>query len=254
MKAIFNADDFGYSKGVNLGILEAYKYGVLRSTTIMPGMPGFIHAIGLSLENPGLRIGVHLTLTTGKSVGGVYKTITDGDGNFLRLTELERRAKMGEIDLAEVESEYEAQIQKVLATGVKPDHFDSHHHTHNLPGIVTVFLKLAKKYGVKVRIYDQALLSGEFADVKTTGVFNDTFFDENATLTELQRVLSSCGEDSIEIMCHPAYVDNFLLNSSSYTTKRAYELDVLTSPDTFNFIAERGIELSSFSDLPVYQR
>ena len=249
MKAIFNADDFGYSKGVNLGILEACKNGAVRSTTVMAGMPGFEHAVGLALENPDLKIGVHLTLSTGKSIGGIYKTITDDNGNFLRLTEVERRAKMGEIDLKEVEAEYEAQIQKVLAAGIKPDHFDSHHHTHNLPGIVSIFLKLAKKYDVKVRIYDQSLLTGEYADVKTTGVFNDTFFDETATKEELRRVLSSCYADSIEVMCHPAYVDSFVYDSSSYNARRAHELDVLTSPELMNFIAEQGIELCSFSEI-----
>ena len=249
MKAIFNADDFGYSKGVNLGILEAYKSGVVRSTTIMAGMPGFDHAVGLALDNPGLKVGVHLTLSTGKSIGGAYRTLTDKDGNFLKLTEVERRAKAGETDLAEVEAEYEAQIQKVLAAGLKPDHFDSHHHTHNLPGIVTIFLRLAKKYGVKVRIYDKGLLSGEYADVKTTGAFNDTFFGETTTSADLREILATCGADSVEVMCHPAFVDSFLHNSSSYTIKRTQELDALTSPETKSFIAEKGIELASFSDI-----
>ena len=249
MKAVFNADDFGYSKGVNLGILEAYAHGVVRSTTIMAGMPGFDHAVGLARENPGLKIGVHLTLTTGKSVGGAYKTLTDGDGSFLRLSEVESRAKSGETDLAEVEAEYEAQIQKVLAAGIKPDHFDSHHHTHNLPGIVEVFLKLAKKYGVGVRIYDKGLLKGEYAGVKTTGAFDDTFFNETATAEDLRRILSSHTEDSVEVMCHPAYVDSFVLGSSSYNTQRAIELEVLTSPDIMSFIAGRGIELASFDDI-----
>ena len=249
MKVIFNSDDFGYSKGVSLGILEAYKNGVVRSTTIMAGMPGFDHAVGLAHENPGLKIGIHLTLTTGKSVGGVYKTLTDDDGNFLHLTEVERRAKMGETDLAEVESEYEAQIQKVLAAGLRPDHFDSHHHTHNLPGIVTVFLRLAKKYGVKVRIYDKGLLSGEFAEVKTTGAFDDTFFGETITIDDLKRILSTCDAGSVEIMCHPAYVDHLLYSSSSYNIQRVFELEVLTSPELMSFIADQGIELCSFGEV-----
>ena len=249
MKVIFNADDFGYSKGVNLGILEAYKNGAVRSTTMMAGMPGFEHAVGLASENPGLKLGVHLTLTTGKSVGGVYKTITDENGWFLRLPEIERRANQGEIDLTEVEAEYEAQIQKVLAAGIKPTHFDSHHHTHNLPGIVNVFLKLAKKYGVKVRIYDKGLLSGAFSDVRTTGVFSDTFFGENVTADELRRILSTCDADSIEVMCHPAYVDGFLQSSSSYSTQRTRELDLLTSHEVMSFITENGMELCSFGEI-----
>lgn len=142
-KIICNADDFGHSKGVNLGIIEAFKNGIVRSTTLMAGMDGFEHALVLAKDNPGLNIGVHLTLTAGKSVGGIYKTITDEKGDFLNLSELENNIE--NVDLLEVEREYEAQIQKILDAGIKVDHFDSHHHTHNLKGIINIFLKLAKK-------------------------------------------------------------------------------------------------------------
>jgi len=249
MKAIFNADDYGYSKGVNLGIIETYQNGPVRSTTIMAGMPGFDHAITLAKANPSLNLGVHLTLSTGSSVGGVYKTLTDGDGRFLRLDEVERKARAGETDLNEVESEYEAQIQKVLAAGVNPDHFDSHHHTHNLPGIVTVFLKLAKKYGVKVRTVEKSLLSGEYESVRTTDSFSIEFYGETATMADLQRILTDGGGESIEIMCHPAFIDYNLHTSSSYNIKRAYELNILTNPEIISFMAQRGIELCSFSEL-----
>ena len=50
-KIIVNADDFGLSEAVNYGIISAYKNGIVRSTTIMPGMPAFEHAIGLLKEN-----------------------------------------------------------------------------------------------------------------------------------------------------------------------------------------------------------
>ena len=70
-----------------------------------------------------------------------------------------------------------------------------------------------------------------------------------STSEDLRRILSSCDEDSIEVMCHPAYVDNFLYRSSSYNIKRTYELDVLTSPEIMSFISERGIELCSFGEI-----
>ena len=50
-KIIVNADDLGLSEAVNYGIISAYKNGIVRSTTIMPGMPAFEHAIGLLKEN-----------------------------------------------------------------------------------------------------------------------------------------------------------------------------------------------------------
>ena len=249
MKIIFNADDFGYSKGVNLGIVEAYQNGLVRSTTIMAGMPGFEHAVGLSKQNPGLRIGVHLTLTAGRSVGGVYKTITDGDGLFIPLKELEKRMEHCELDMSEVEAEYEAQIRRVLAAGVKPDHFDSHHHTHNLPVVNDIFLWLAKKYRVRVRIYDKTLLTGEYAAVRSTSGFDDTFYGETTEEDDIKELVGRYSGDSLEVMCHPAYLDHALLETSSYNVKRVFELKTLTSRSMKAFFLEQGHELCSFSDL-----
>lgn len=249
MRIIFNADDFGLSKGVNFGVIEAYQNGLVRSTTMMAGTPGFEHAVGLAKQNPGLHIGVHLTLTAVKSVGGVYKTITDTQGVFWRLGDMEEKAAAGNIDLAEVEAEFEAQIQKVLAAGIAPDHFDSHHHVHNLPGIGTVYLKLAKKYGVGVRNYNKSLLGGACADVKTSADFSDAFYNERTTVDDLKTILSSCNGASLEIMTHPSYVDYTLYNCSSYHLKRIFELHVLTSDAIKDFVKEKGFEVCSFSDL-----
>lgn len=221
----------------------------LITATMMAGMPGFEHAVRLHQENPDLCIGVHLTLTAGQSVGGVYKTITDETGKFLHLTEIEQRAKAGEIDTSEVEHEYEAQIDKIRAAGIHFDHFDSHHHTHNLPGNVDVFLKLAKKYDVAVRIYDQSKLSDEYAHLKTTQVFADTFFGEKATLAHLQEICSERKAESIEVMCHPAYVDAFLMQSSSYNLQRASEMQILTSASLKEFLQENSIAVCAFADL-----
>lgn len=249
MKLVFNADDFGHSKGVNLGIIEAFQNGAVRSTTMMAGMPGFEHAVQLYRQNPGLGVGVHLTLTAGYAVGGVYQTLTDRDGCFLKRAEIERRAAQGLLDPAEIEQEYEAQIQKIRNVGIEPTHFDSHHHIHNLNGVARVFLKLAKKYNKKVRIYDQSRLSGEYAGIRTPAVFADTFFDQTVSAGYLKHVITECQGDSLEIMCHPAYLDLQLYQTSSYNLKRIFELGVLTGSELKGFIEEQGITLCSYNEV-----
>ena len=62
-KLINNADDFGYSHAINYGIIDSYLDGILTSTTLMPGMPGFQHAVALAKKNPCLGNGIHLTKT-----------------------------------------------------------------------------------------------------------------------------------------------------------------------------------------------
>lgn len=81
-KLIINADDFGYCKGVNYGIIEAHTDGILTSTTMMANMPGFDHAVELHRQHPKLGIGVHLNLTTGSPVLKHLNTIVDTEGNF----------------------------------------------------------------------------------------------------------------------------------------------------------------------------
>ncbi|MFV0396086.1 MAG: ChbG/HpnK family deacetylase, partial [Coprobacillaceae bacterium] len=62
MRLIINADDFGYSTGQNLGIIEGYKHGCITSTTLLTTMPGTNQAIHLAKENPDLDVGIHLSL------------------------------------------------------------------------------------------------------------------------------------------------------------------------------------------------
>lgn len=118
-KLIINADDFGYCKGVNYGIIEAHADGVLTSTTMMANMPGFHHAVELRQQHPNLGIGVHLNLTTGSPVLKHLKTIVDTEGNFHSQAYYKGSFI---IDQKEVYDEWKAQIEKTLAAGIQPTH------------------------------------------------------------------------------------------------------------------------------------
>lgn len=63
MKIIFNADDYGLTRGTVYGILDAYKKGVVRSTKLMATGEAFDLAVEIAKENPGLDIGVHLVMS-----------------------------------------------------------------------------------------------------------------------------------------------------------------------------------------------
>jgi predicted glycoside hydrolase/deacetylase ChbG (UPF0249 family) len=216
----------------------------------MAGGADFEHGVALAKENLGLKVGIHLTITADQSVGGVYSTITDEKGRFQPLLTIDKMAREGKIDLGEVEREYEAQIQKVIKAGIIPSHFDSHHHTHNLPGVFEVFLKVADKYGVSwVRKWDDELLKTEASKVQTTDGFESGFYGDGATFENLKEIIKGFSGNSLEIMTHPAYVDNTLYKKSSYHYKRMIELDVLTSEELQEFLAEGGYEITSFSGL-----
>ena len=148
-KIINNADDFGYSRAVNYGIIDSFQRGVLTSTTLMANMPGFDHAVMLAKENPELGIGIHLTLTAGTSILNGHQTITDENGKFRKRTYYCQMDTP--IDEEEVYNEWKAQIEKVLSSGIVPTHLDSHHHIHIFRNNLPIFMRLAKEYNLPVR-------------------------------------------------------------------------------------------------------
>ncbi|WP_317907037.1 carbohydrate deacetylase, partial [Bacillus subtilis] len=139
---------FGFSRGVNLGIIEAFQHGVLTSTTLMVNMQEAEHAVELARQNRELGVGVHLTLTAGRPILGGLHTITDEEGNFRKLLYYQG---FFDIDLDEVYREWKAQIEKALSFGLNPTHIDSHHHIHTYGNLPEVFVKLAKEYDLPCR-------------------------------------------------------------------------------------------------------
>ena len=224
-KVIINADDFGYSRGINYGIIDSHRLGILTSTTIMAGMPGFEHAVQLAKENPKLGIGVHLTLTCGYPLLKDHQTIVDENGKFKHLSFFTHD---NNYDLDEVYREWEAQIEKVLASGIKPSHLDSHHHTHSFPKQKEIIIKLARKYQLPVR--NNLNLPSDIVKVNRF----EPFFDSVAVESEegLKVYLKNVIEDikqweTVEIMVHPGYLDSLVYKSSSLTENRAHVADFL---------------------------
>ena len=75
---IVNADDLGRMAGVNRGVVEAHKQGIVTSTTVMVNYPDAVGGIEMALEEaPFLGVGLHLTLTSGRPVSSAddIKTI-----------------------------------------------------------------------------------------------------------------------------------------------------------------------------------
>lgn len=248
MKLIINADDFGYSRGINYGIIDAYNQGVVSSTTIMSNMPGFKHAVQLAKENEGLGIGIHLVLTCGNALTGVNKTITDEKGAFFNRDALTQACTTNNIDIHEIEQEYIAQIENVIESGINPTHLDSHHHTHELPNIFNIYLKMAKKYNLAIRIHCKDNIPEEYKDIKSPDRLILDFFGEHITIPYLIEGLDKYKETNelIEIMCHPGYLDKSVLMNTSYTIPRLNELEILRSKEIINYIKENNIELCNF--------
>jgi chitin disaccharide deacetylase len=221
---IVNADDFGYSRGVNYGILDSHLNGIVNSTSLMMNMFGTDHAIELAKKNPSLQVGIHLVLTCGKPLLQDVPSLVDTNGNFKRLSRLKGNM---DISLSDLEREWSAQIEKFLASGLNLTHIDSHHHVHTFNEFLPVIQKLANKFQLPVRTNGYERIEGveAFSDVCLVDFYGDGVTSNYFQLLP-ERVKKG---QKVEVMCHPAYLDSYLLSGSSYTHDRLKEIDVLTT-------------------------
>src|SRR5207253_4402824 len=126
-------------------------HGIVTSASLLANGPAFAGGAEAARSAPGLGIGVHLNLSDGPPVADrkTVRSLLNGDGKFAGGPEslLLRRARRG-IALAEVETEWDAQICKIRDAGIAPTHLDGHKHVHMLPGLFEIALRLAKRSGI----------------------------------------------------------------------------------------------------------
>ena len=253
MRVIINADDFGFSKGVNLGILEAFENGVVSDTSLMCNMQGFEHAVELMKKHPVLKVGIHFTTSVGPSLTR-GKTISDENGMLIH-----NQQSIANCDEEELYAEYHAQLQKFLATGFVPTHIDW--HWCYTPVQVRVAARLAKEYNLPLRTETKEIEAYfEEQGLKYSKNMEQDFYNydpnykENLVTTaenlimQLKKHLDK-GDEETCIMCHPAYVDQTVMTYTSYNLQRTYELVAVTDPSVKQFIKDNNIELISFNEL-----
>lgn len=256
---ILNADDFGYSHGVNYGIIESHLRGVLTSTTLMAGMPGFEHAVSLAKAHPSLGVGVHLTLTCGRPVLSGHRTLAEPNGDFHRVSYYHTDDQP--LDQDEVYREWKAQIEKVIAAGIQPTHLDSHHHVHTFRNLEDVFVRLAREYDLPVRNSRRDCTDGTVQGVPCPNYLVDYIEGSGADFqtalpayapaieANMHRILERSFQtlDCVEVMCHPAYLDTAVMLHSSFNLHRMCEVDLLTKPETAAFLDQlQDVSLANY--------
>lgn len=250
-RLIVNADDFGRTRGVNAGVLEAHLYGIVTSATVMVLEPAAEEGVSEAFRRaPNLSFGLHFVVTGGVLPASPLDRVPSllVDGRFPRNADELRPGLAGD----EVARELEAQIflfEKM--TGRTPTHLDSHHHSALHPTIQAVFAEAARIRGMPVRASsDAARDSLRAAGARTPDRFVDAFYGEGANAETLRAVLRSVPEgETTELMCHPGRADERLVAGSSYAQEREREVDLLCDPELRTLLTRQGIELVSFRDL-----
>jgi predicted glycoside hydrolase/deacetylase ChbG (UPF0249 family) len=217
---IVNADDLGASAGVNRGIVEAHRRGIVTSASLMVGMPGSEDAARLAHECPALSVGLHVQL----------------DGHRGPAADL--------TDTAACRESLHAQLAHFteLMDG-PPTHLDSHHHVHKRPDLLPDFKATAEACGIPLRGCSGVRYCSRFY-----GQWAGEQRPDQVSVAGLIQVLATeVGDGVTELGCHPGYSDSHLV--SSYKIERELELSTLCDARVREFLADREITLIGFGEI-----
>ena len=284
-RLIVNADDFGYTSGVNRAIVESHIRGVVTSSTLMANGRAFAEAVALARTVPKLSVGCHVVLIDGEPLVAPEKlpSLTASQKFRDGMKMFAARALSGRIDAGEITAEVTAQIRKLQAAGIAVSHVDTHKHTHLFPQILRPVLRAAAACGVRAMRNPFGprfpLRSGEllakprlwtrYVEVRILRRFAGSFHEAvqregfaapdgtlgievTGTLDEklFQAIAASIPEGTWEFVCHPGYNDAELQAAHTRLRgSRETELRVLTLPAARELLSREGIELISYHDL-----
>ncbi len=257
---ILNADDFGMCHAVNEAVLRTLREGLACSTTLMTPCPWARHAMHLLADHPKLDFGVHLTAIC---EGVDYRwgpltcrdkvpSLVDETGCFYSL---ERRDEFLEgAKLDELETEFRAQIEMVLATELAPTHLDWHClHNGGRGDIFDLTLGLGREYGLALRVSGQPWAE----QVQSQGLpANDHEMPDSFRLeiagksARYAQMLRELRPGLTEWAIHPGY-DNAELRAvqPDGNLVRQTDYDFLMSQEARDVIREEGIILVNYRAL-----
>lgn len=219
-KLIVNADDFGFSKGINNGIIESHVNGIVTSTSLMVKGKAALHAVELAKNIPKLGVGLHFQITKEEMI-------------FLR--QIKKITGVAKIEDTKKEFIKQIELFKKLV-GRLPDHIDGHHHVHKLPRIYPFIRKFAESNNIPLR--DDVNFIDNFFAVKMVS---------DVSPKSLIKILKSLPDGISELMCHPAKDTMDFI--SSYSSQRKIELKTLTSDKVDIAIQDLGIKLISWKEI-----
>lgn len=253
---IVTADDFGCDGAVNAAVVRAHREGILRFASLMPLRPAAREAAALAKENPRLGVGLHLELCAREPARAGLRYFFDP------------RARAG------LEGEIRAQLDALLALGIRPTHVDGHCNVHVHPVIFPALCRLAREYGIpRVRLpagelspcldypgtedlLSPLVLSGVFWAVggwvrraarglevpRTWGLLRSGAMTEDYVLWLLDRL----PDGVTELYFHPSADLDARGGAGPDSTHRSFaELQTLLSPRVRRRLEETGVQLVS---------
>jgi predicted glycoside hydrolase/deacetylase ChbG (UPF0249 family) len=147
---IVNADDFGRSEAVNLGVAEGFRGGIITSTSVVAAGSAFESAVAMAPHLKGLGIGVHLAVDEYQPIvpAADIPTLVNSAGQFRSRGRQFLNMASNPRMKGDLLREWDAQISRIAAAGIKLTHIDGHGHCHAHPAVTGIIIQLAERYGI----------------------------------------------------------------------------------------------------------
>lgn len=262
---IINADDFGLCNATNEAIIGSLGAGLVQSTSLMVPCPWALQAMHFLADHPEVPFGVHITVLSDAfeyrwgplSAREKVPSLLDAAGYFNDFAGMP--GFLARVNLDELELEFRAQIERVLAAGLHPAHLDWHSlRIDNRVDIFDLMARLAREYGLALRVRGQIII----ARLQSQGFptidydFLDSYLLDPARKPELfAQQLRELPAGLSEWAIHPGFANAELLALEPTGARyRQADYDFLTSAWAKELIQAEGIILLDYRALQAIWR
>lgn len=275
---IVNADDFGWTEGINEGIVSAHAKGIVTSTTMLAAGRAARHAVALAGATPSLAVGVHLAYQLGRplidprTLDVIFRA--DGTPRYGTLG-LWAAVTVSRAARRQLREHFRAQIDAVFGYGLTPSHLDTHKHVHYWPTVTRILCDLANEFSIPaMRLTAESPFRGasgsrvsrmQLAALGWTVPINRSYIRSSRvffpvrlmgivqtgqwTKQALLGILDALPDGWTELMVHPGHAAGLDGEPTRLVQSREHELDILTNDEVRNRCQLNKIVLANYRDL-----
>jgi len=262
---IVNADDFGMCHAVNQAIVGTLQAGIVRSTSLMVPCPWALPAMQFLADHPDIPFGVHLTaisdsvnnrwrpLTATDKVPSLVDQALPGQGGYFydfdHMPEFLARVRLDQLEM-----EFRAQIEAVLAAGLQPTHLDWHSlRIRDRGDILDLMVRLAREHGLALRVAYRPwieALKGQGLPINDFDTLDSYGLDPAGKAAHYARLLRELPSGLSEWAVHPGLdSDELRALEPGGSHIRQTDFDFLTSEQAQDIVREEGIVLLDYRAL-----
>jgi predicted glycoside hydrolase/deacetylase ChbG (UPF0249 family) len=257
IQLVVRGDDMGFSHSGNEALIKSYKEGIERSIEVLVPSPWFPEAVRMLKENPGVDVGIHLTLTSEwdnlkwrpltdcpslRDTNGYFYPMIWTNKNYPNRNLLAHNWK-----LSEIEKEWRAQIETAIKNIPGISHLSAHMGCTNMNDSVHALAqRLAKEYHLG--------MEQNTATVKYVGYDGPHKISEEKIKSFISMLNKLSADTTYIFVEHPGINTPELraihhIGYENVAEDRQGVTDMFTDKNIKEIIRKRGIKLISYKDL-----